>query len=278
MSEITKALIRFKKAAPSIIKDKMADVFSKRTGKEYHYTYAGLPEVMGAIDPILSECGLFLTQVFDKENGSTLLVTRIMHEAGELIASTIELPINGLTPQEVGSVITYYRRYSALAILGLAAEDDDGKVAQDAGAKHGSRMTEPQSGGTLKQQLKDSIAIESAKKNYDTPALPEHVADKRFHMLIGETGKTVDLFKSTPAGMCWKRTAVKEVAAPLFHDLDAAATLSELEAVPLSDENKLRLEVCKLAVPVWHAEFERRFRDKHEHLSDGDDPGKFLRA
>ncbi len=145
-------------------------------------------------------------------------------------------------------------------------------------AADGSRMTEPQSGGTLKQQLKDSIAIESAKKNYDTPALPEHVADKRFHMLIGETGKTVDLFKSTPAGMCWKRTAVKEVAAPLFHDLDAAATLSELEAVPLSDENKLRLEVCKLAVPVWHAEFERRFRDKHEHLSDGDDPGKFLRA
>src|SRR6266511_2276751 len=154
MSEITKALIRFKKAAPSIIKDKMADVFSKRTGKEYHYTYAGLPEVMGAIDPILSECGLFLTQVFDKENGSTLLVTRIMHEAGELIASTIELPINGLTPQEGGSVITDYRRYSAVAIGGLAAGDEGGKVAQDAGAKHGSRMTAPQSGGTLKQQLK----------------------------------------------------------------------------------------------------------------------------
>ncbi len=290
MSEITKALIKFKKAAPSIIKDKTAKVISKRTGKEYHYSYAGLPEVMDAIDPILSECGLFLTQVFDKENGSTLLITRVMHEAGELIASTIELPINGLAPQEVGSVITYYRRYSALAILGLAAEDDDGKAAQDAGAKHGGRMTEPQSGvagkarwvrenyGTLKQQLKDSIAIESTKKNYDTPALPEHVADKRFHTLTGETGRTVDLFKSTPAGMCWKRTAVKEVASPLFHDLDAAATLSELESVPLSEENKLRIEVCKLAVPVWHAEFERRFLDKKEHLSGDGGPERFLRA
>ncbi len=277
MSEITKALVKFQRNCPAIVKDKKAEVVSERTGGKYTYEYADLAGVLSAIRPALSDCGLFLTQVFDKDNGSTLLVTRIMHESGELISSTIDLPLNGLPPQKAGSVITYYRRYAAIALLGIAAEDDDGKAAQDAGAVHG-RITPAAGSSTLKQQLKDSIAAENGKKNYDTPALPEHVADKRFHTLIGETGKTVDLFKSTPAGMCWKRTAVKEVASPLFRDLDAAATISELEAVPLSAENKLRLEVCKLAVPVWHAEFERRFRDKHEHLSDGDDPGKFLRA
>src|SRR6266498_5195594 len=269
MSEITKALVKFQRAMPAIIKDKTAEVVSKRTGGKYTYHYADLAGIMTAVRPVLSDCSLFLSQSFET-NGSTFLVTSVMHESGETITSKITLPIDGLAPQDAASAITYYRRYSIAALLGIAAEDDDGKAAQDAGATHSS--------GQLKQQLKDSIAAENAKKNYDTPALPEHVADKRFHTLTDETGRTVDLFKSTPAGMCWKRTAVKEVASPLFRDLDAAATISELEAVPLSAENKLRLEVCKLAVPVWHAEFERRFRDKHEHLSDGDDPGKFLRA
>ncbi len=272
MSEITKALVKFQKTAPTVIKNRHV----KAGTKEYHY--ADLAEIMGAIQPVLSDCGLFLTQVFDKENGSTLLVTRIMHEAGELIASTIDLPINGLPPQQVGTLISYYRRYSIVSLLGIAAEDDDAKAAQDAGAVHG-RTTPTTSGVGLKQQLKDSIAAETEKKNYDTPALPEHVADKRFHTLIGEAGRTVDLFKSTPAGMCWKRTAVKEVASPLFHDLDAAATLSELEAVPLSAENKLRLEVCKIAVPTWHTEFTRRFEMRSAELrKPTGDPARYLGA
>src|SRR6266498_1458935 len=101
MSEITKALVKFQKTAPTVIKNRHV----KAGTKEYHY--ADLAEIMGAIQPVLSDCGLFMTQVFDKENGSTLLVTRIMHESGELIASTIDLPINGLPPQQVGTLIPY---------------------------------------------------------------------------------------------------------------------------------------------------------------------------
>src|SRR6266498_1043366 len=151
MSEITKALIKFQQACPTIIKDKTAEVVSKRTGGKYQYHYADLAGIMSAIRPVLSDCGLFLSQTF-ATNGATFLVTTLMHENGETIDSRITLPIDGLAPQEVASAITYYRRYSITALLGLAAEDDDGKAAQDAGVKHGSN--------TLKQQLKDSIAAE----------------------------------------------------------------------------------------------------------------------
>jgi len=272
MSEITKALVKFQRAMPAIIKDKTAEVVSKRTGGKYTYHYADLAGIMTAVRPVLSDCSLFLSQSFET-NGSTFLVTSVMHESGETITSKITLPIDGLAPQDAASAITYYRRYSIAALLGIAAEDDDGKAAQDAGATHSS--------GQLKQQLKDSIAAENAKKNHDTPALPEHVADKRFHTLTDETGRTVDLFKSTPAGMCWKRTAVKEVASPLFHDLDAATDVSELDGVFASQENKLRLEVCRLAVPTWHAEFMRRFEMRRVELKNirpTDDLGKFLGA
>lgn len=40
----------------------------------------------------------------------------------------MRLPAGG-TPQQTGSAITYARRYSALAALGLATEDDDGQSA-----------------------------------------------------------------------------------------------------------------------------------------------------
>src|SRR6266511_1793546 len=189
MSEITKALVKFQRAMPAIIKDKTAEIASKRTSGKYQYSYADLPSIMGAIRPVLSDCGLFLSQAF-ATNGATFLVTTIMHESGETINSTITLPIDGLAPQDAASAITYYRRYSITALLGIAAEDDDAKAAQDAGAVHG-RTTPTTSGVGLKQQLKDSIAAETEKKNYDTPALPEHVADKRFHTLIGEAGRTV---------------------------------------------------------------------------------------
>ena len=53
-----------------------------------------------------------------------------MHESGEWIKSTLELPVTvmkGLSlPQSVGVVCTYARRYLLQASCGLASEDTDG--------------------------------------------------------------------------------------------------------------------------------------------------------
>lgn len=58
--------------------------------------------------------------------------TDLIHsDSGEIDRTTIEIPLTSLNPQAMGSAITYGRRYSLVAALGLATDeaDDDGETA-----------------------------------------------------------------------------------------------------------------------------------------------------
>jgi hypothetical protein len=98
-------------------------------------TYADLASVFDAIrDPFTSN-GLSVTQTMDVlESGRTVLCTRLMHSGGEYIDSKMLLP-DDPNPQKLGSAITYYRRYSLMAIAGLPPEDDDGNAASGKAAQ-----------------------------------------------------------------------------------------------------------------------------------------------
>jgi len=94
----------------------------------FSYTYAPLDEVLAAVRPGLRKQGVTITQAAGSVDGQPAVVTRLFHVSGEwLEAGPLVLP--GGTAQAIGSAITYGRRYQLLAILGLAAEDDDGLVA-----------------------------------------------------------------------------------------------------------------------------------------------------
>jgi hypothetical protein len=58
------------------------------------------------------------------------LRTELLHTPGQWIASEFPLVAPLDRPQILGSAITYARRYSICALLGLAAEDDDGQAAE----------------------------------------------------------------------------------------------------------------------------------------------------
>lgn len=96
---------------------------------KYKYAYADLGEIMDAVRPTLAKHGLAIVQTLSPG----VLLTMLVHESGQAFRSTYALPEKA-TAQEMGSAITYGRRYSVSAILGIAAEDDDdGAKAQDAG-------------------------------------------------------------------------------------------------------------------------------------------------
>jgi hypothetical protein len=64
-----------------------------------------------------------------------VLHTRLLHTSGQWIASEHPLPMSG-KPQEIGSALTYARRYSLSALLGIAAdEDDDANAASRSNGK-----------------------------------------------------------------------------------------------------------------------------------------------
>lgn len=90
-------------------------------------SYADLNAIIEAVEPILLENGLLLLQPI---HGNSVCTRIIDVESGNMIESCMDLPI-GMGPQQMGSAITYYRRYTLQSILSLQAVDDDGNMASE---------------------------------------------------------------------------------------------------------------------------------------------------
>ena len=128
INELAKALSQMQGSVGAVFKNKTAKVQMK-SGGTYTYTYADLAGIWDSIRKPLSDAGLSVCQTFC----DNLLVTMLMHSSGQWIKSSLPLNCMGLKPQELGSEITYLKRYALSSILGISAdEDDDGETAQQA--------------------------------------------------------------------------------------------------------------------------------------------------
>ena len=90
--------------------------------------YADLGSVIAAAKKPLADNGLSYSQhphMTEREVGVT---TILMHASGEWLESVISIPMSDdkgrSLAQNVGSIITYLRRYSLSAILGIHADED----------------------------------------------------------------------------------------------------------------------------------------------------------
>lgn len=86
--------------------------------------YADLAAVLDAIRKPLADNGLSVTQTTEIRDNGFVLVTTMRHATGQWIASEYPLPL-GAKPQEIGSAMTYARRYSLSALACIASEEDD---------------------------------------------------------------------------------------------------------------------------------------------------------
>jgi len=114
---MNKKLLEFQKKIQAIKKD----------AKNPHFknNYATLTQILSEVKPILSECGLVLLQPTFGGKCQTILLDA---ESDAQMISEIDLPIN-LNPQQLGSALTYYRRYLLAGMLSLELEDDDANMA-----------------------------------------------------------------------------------------------------------------------------------------------------
>lgn len=159
--ELAKALVKFQSVVPVIPKNQTAKIPMK-AGGSYSYKYADLADIWEAIRKPLKECGLAVTQMLGELNGDDVIYTKIWHESGEVEEKPFRIPTNGKTPQEVGSVVTYYKRYALGAALGISTEeDDDGKAGN-------SVPVAKESESTVLARAKTAINKELAAKGYDT--------------------------------------------------------------------------------------------------------------
>lgn len=106
-----------------------------RTNPHFKSKYADLASVLDAIREPLASNGLSITQTPQIRDAGLVLVTTLRHASGQWIDSEYPLPTT-VRPQELGSALTYARRYSLSAITCIAAdEDDDGNAAEAAATK-----------------------------------------------------------------------------------------------------------------------------------------------
>jgi hypothetical protein len=135
----------FVKARPKFTAVKKTHTATVASSKgTYKYTYSTLDDLNDATVAVLADHGLVASQNINttreletvrgkqEETVQVTVVsvtTMLLHESGQFIQSDpVTLP-GGSTPQSVGSAITYARRYSMQAALGIAAEEDDDGIA-----------------------------------------------------------------------------------------------------------------------------------------------------
>lgn len=140
INELAKSLINVQRKLQPIAKD-AENSFTKSW-------YASLNSVMDACRDALIENGIWLCQYpvpVDQAN-SLGLVTKLTHaESGQWQSSLAIVPLPKADPQGMGSAMTYARRYSLTAMLGMVTEDDDGERAK-IGRKSASRPKLPVNG------------------------------------------------------------------------------------------------------------------------------------
>lgn len=94
--------------------------------------YASIKSIFNATLPHLRKHGLLFSQHerYNDELKCTFLDTKVTHFSGGFISSTVKLEVSATAPglsdaQKYGCALSYARRYSAMNIMGLYADEED---------------------------------------------------------------------------------------------------------------------------------------------------------
>lgn len=127
IKQIAAALVKAQANFPAIPRTKTAEIRGDKAN--YSFKYAPLEDILERVRPVLLAEGIALLQGVEGFS----LVTTLLHESGEFISHAMELPHAYPSSRAYGSELTYKRRNSVTAVLGLATEeDDDGQHAERA--------------------------------------------------------------------------------------------------------------------------------------------------
>lgn len=180
IKEISAALSAFQGSVEQPKLEKEVKV-KTQTGGEYKFKYADLSACVKAAAPALKEHGLSVSQIISDGK----LITLLSHTSGQWFKSELLLPTQSTDYQSFGSAITYLKRYSYCAILGIVADtDDDANMAcgNEAEIKDRKAKTTAQvafTGAQLQQAIDEVNAVTDSqafqqvwtKWTHDCPAL-----------------------------------------------------------------------------------------------------------
>lgn len=164
------ALVRARSAFAPIRKDADGQV-----GKDRPYKYADLAAILEATIPPLLVNGIMVLQAVDAETSS--LITRMEHTSGEWCESAYPLKLD-LPPQQLGSSITYARRYSLLGLLCVAAEDDDGAEAAKAKPAKEKPAAKPSAAKAINNEQRLNLWATAERAGWSSAAFKTYLQNR----------------------------------------------------------------------------------------------------
>lgn len=145
-----------------LFQNKIGSIYKSQINPYFKSKYFDINTLLEHIKPLLNEVGLLIIQPIDIFESQLILKTLVIDAEKNvtLIESKMILPMNP-DPQKMGSLITYFRRYSLQSLLLLEADDDDGNQAS---LEH--KTVKEQTKITTKQtENLDTLQIEINKLN-----------------------------------------------------------------------------------------------------------------
>ncbi len=142
----------------------MAVKYTKKSGQVVDFKYADLGEMYSSIKGALLNEGFVITHEMDVcIDGGHSMYTYLQYKNGERFGRcSVPIDFKANTMQDVGSQITYMKRYSLASICAVVAEeDDDASSVQDKpfnAPKKGSKFITPKQVSDMKELCTGSMA------------------------------------------------------------------------------------------------------------------------
>lgn len=147
------------------------------TNPHFKTKFTSLSSVWESIREPLSKNGLSALQNVSTNETHVSVSTRVLHASGQWIEfGALCIPLSKKDAQGIGSAITYGKRYSLCAALGIVSdEDDDGNAACKETKEEPSRMTTQEA---LRQVYADGEKLLSIQAMLSRFVNPEEITKK----------------------------------------------------------------------------------------------------
>jgi hypothetical protein len=149
--------------------------------------YMRLDDILTAVRPVLLNNHLAVMQDVETRERGVSVTTRLIHVSGHVFESPALVLACQPDAQSVGSAITYGKRYSLAAFMGIAADDDDdGLTAQPppyTRVRPGDPLNQPPAGPVIHTHTPTAPVEQSELGDVGTPSTTTFASKRTLAML-----------------------------------------------------------------------------------------------
>lgn len=154
MSEFEKAFLKAQQAMRAAKKDSENPFFKSK--------YTDYATLVATVKAPLNDNGLSFRHTSRFENDRYMVGTVLIHADTGARSEVFEFPTKIGSPQETGSSVSYSKRYTLAALLGVASDDDDDGNAASGKNAQLTKDKEIDSGASREKQLRTKAVFPAA--------------------------------------------------------------------------------------------------------------------